>query len=118
MLQGEHSAILSTFIKLPFFIKIHVLSIFELPLKTGFTVIAPVDCKSNFISAKEKKKQCSLIKACVPIRSDTVLTVKPILSSKYTQNWFKFQDRLSLNGGQKYCRMLPLVAFCNALDLH
>ena len=38
MLQGEHSAILSTFIKLPFVIKIFVLSIFEWPLKTGFTV--------------------------------------------------------------------------------
>ena len=33
MLQGEHSAILSTFIKLPFVI------IFEWPLKTGFTVL-------------------------------------------------------------------------------
>ena len=38
MLQGEHSAILSTFIKLPFVIKIFVLSIFDWPLKTGFTV--------------------------------------------------------------------------------
>ena len=38
MLQGEHSAILSTFIKLPFVINIFVLSIFEWPLKTGFTV--------------------------------------------------------------------------------
>ena len=38
MLQGEHSAILSTFIKLPFVIKIFVLSIFNWPLKTGFTV--------------------------------------------------------------------------------
>ena len=38
MLQGEHSAILSTFIKLPFVIKILVLSIFEWQLKTGFTV--------------------------------------------------------------------------------
>ena len=34
MLQGEHSAILSTFIKLPFVIKIFVVSIFEWPLKT------------------------------------------------------------------------------------
>ena len=34
MLQGEHSAILLTFIKLPFTIKIFVLSIFEWPLKT------------------------------------------------------------------------------------
>ena len=39
MLQGEHSAILSTFIKLPFVTKIVVLSIFEWPLKTGFTVV-------------------------------------------------------------------------------
>ena len=38
MLQGEHSIILSTFIKLPSVIKIFVLSIFEWPLKTGFTV--------------------------------------------------------------------------------
>ena len=38
MLQGEHSAILSTFIKLPVAIKIFVLSIFEWPFYTGFTV--------------------------------------------------------------------------------
>ena len=35
---GEHSAILSTFIKLPFVIKIFVLSIFEWPFYSGFTV--------------------------------------------------------------------------------
>ena len=38
MLQGEHSAILLTFIELPFVIKISVLSIFEYLLKTGLTV--------------------------------------------------------------------------------
>ena len=38
MLQGEHSAILSTFIKLPFVIK----CLFEWPLKTGFTVYSCV----------------------------------------------------------------------------
>ena len=36
--QGEHSAILLTFIKLPFVIKIFVLSIFERPFYTGSTV--------------------------------------------------------------------------------
>ena len=36
--MGEHSAILSTFIKLPYVFKTFVLSIFEWPLKTGFTV--------------------------------------------------------------------------------
>ena len=39
MLLGEHSAILSSFIKLPFVIKIFVLSVFEWPFYTGFTVI-------------------------------------------------------------------------------
>ena len=38
MLQAEHSAILSTFIKLPFVIKIFVLAFFEWPLETAFTV--------------------------------------------------------------------------------
>ena len=38
VLQGEHSAIILTFIKLPFVIKIFVLSIFEWPFCTGFTV--------------------------------------------------------------------------------
>ena len=36
--KREHSAILRTFIKLPFVIKTYVLSIFKWPLKTGFTV--------------------------------------------------------------------------------
>ena len=35
---SKHSAILMTFIKLPFVIKIFVLSIFEWPFYTGFTV--------------------------------------------------------------------------------
>ena len=39
MLQWEHSAILLTCIKLPFVIKIIVLSILEWPFYTGFTVI-------------------------------------------------------------------------------
>ena len=36
--EGEHSAILSTFIKLLFIIKIFVFSIIEWPAKTGFAV--------------------------------------------------------------------------------
>ena len=39
MLQEEHSAILSTFIKLQFVFKTFVLSIFKWLLKTGFTVV-------------------------------------------------------------------------------
>ena len=37
--KGEHSAILSTFIKLPFVIKIFVMSIFEWSFYTDFTVL-------------------------------------------------------------------------------
>ena len=40
MLQGEHSAILSTYIKLPFVIEIFVLSIFEWPFYTMFYCIS------------------------------------------------------------------------------
>ena len=39
LIQGENSAILLTFIKLPFVIKIFVLYIFEWSLKTGFTLL-------------------------------------------------------------------------------
>ena len=44
MLQGEHSAIVSTFIKLPYVIKIFVESIFEWPFNTGFTVVNSHAC--------------------------------------------------------------------------
>ena len=47
MLQGELSAILSTFIKLPFVINIFVLSIFEWPPKTGFTVCVFMQCNTS-----------------------------------------------------------------------
>ena len=38
--ECEHSAILLPFIMLPFAIKTFVLSFFEWPLKTGFTVVS------------------------------------------------------------------------------
>ena len=38
----KHSAIFSTFIKLPFVTKFFVLSIFEWPSKTGFTVFVEI----------------------------------------------------------------------------
>ena len=40
-MQVKHSAILSTFIKLPFDFKTIVLSIFEWPLKTGLLYTVP-----------------------------------------------------------------------------
>ena len=53
MLHGEHSAILLAFIKLPFVIKIFVLSIFEWSFNTGLTVFlisSQLDCRSTFIA--------------------------------------------------------------------
>ena len=50
MLQGEHSAILLTFIKLPFVIKIFVLSIFEWQFYTGFTVPQISNCEYSLLN--------------------------------------------------------------------
>ena len=50
MLQGEHSAILVTFIKLPLSIKTSVLSIIKWLFKTGFTVKFVVCCSLIGIS--------------------------------------------------------------------
>ena len=50
LLQGEYSAIFPTFFKLPFVIKIFVLSIFEWTLKIGFTVDSVVVKKRKCFS--------------------------------------------------------------------
>ena len=55
MLQMEHSAILSTFIMLPFTNKIFVLSTFEWLFYTGFTV------HNKQITSNQILKICSLI---------------------------------------------------------
>ena len=59
MLQGELCAILSTFIKLPFLIKVFVLSIFEWSLKTGFTVVLFYRCclRRNFVKKGRRQKK-------------------------------------------------------------
>ena len=57
MLQGEHSAMLSTFIKLPFVITIFILSIFEWPFYTGFTellIILPLSYLQVFLPSPER----------------------------------------------------------------
>ena len=66
MLQGEHSSKFLTFIKLPLVTKIFVLSIFEWPLKTSFTVILNIlndemfrKCSSNRLI--NKRNVCLLI---------------------------------------------------------
>ena len=53
MLPLEHPAILLTFIKLPFVIKIFVLSIFEWLFYTGFSVIMNYIIKSEYVLNSE-----------------------------------------------------------------
>ena len=52
MLQGEHSAILSTFIQLPFVIKIFVLSILELPFTQVLLYMMYLSKVNNYASLK------------------------------------------------------------------
>ena len=65
ILQGEHSAILLTFIKLPFVIKIFVLPIFEWPFHTGFTVL------QNMLSAEVVINRVFIFGVDRSIRKDT-----------------------------------------------
>ena len=51
-----HSAILSTFIKLPFVFKTFVLSIFEWPLNTDFTVFKILPFSEIHICQNKKKE--------------------------------------------------------------
>ena len=62
MLQGEHSAILSTFMKLPFVIKIFVLSILESPFHTGFTVLTSFPYTYVGIGVKRSKRESTKTK--------------------------------------------------------
>ena len=54
MLQGEHSAILSTFIKLPYVIKIFVLSIFEWPFTQILLYPPSIRCHSSLAPGHSK----------------------------------------------------------------
>ena len=89
MLQEEHSAILLTFIKLPFVIKIFVLSIFEWPLKTGFTVLYGI----FFRLMLHGKHWCPGLKELVSAKREcynvaTCLDVAPVTGPDATKERF------------------------------
>ena len=48
----------------------------------------------------------------------SLFTVKPVLSGHLKMTKIGFQDRLSLNAGQKYCRMSILQYFRPSLSYH
>ena len=64
MLPLEHSAILLTFIKLPFAIKTFVLSIFDWRLKTGFTVLSNIYTQLFFY--REESESVLQLKGLTP----------------------------------------------------
>ena len=92
MLQWEHSAILPTFIKLPFFIKTFVFFLFfKWPLKTGFTVLRSSlthGCPSVYMSMSfhhltmSSFHKASLHYLCFDI-SDTMMTRTINMSDNY-----------------------------------
>ena len=115
MLLVEHSAILSTFIKLPFLIKIFVLSI----LNGSFTKFYCTPKELESVECASFLGQLCLISDPLigsmfhngihdPKRQGDIIytTVKPVLRGHSKRSKIGFQDRLSLNAGQKYCRML------------
>ena len=92
MLKGEHSAILLTFIKLPFVIKIFVLSIFEWLLKTGFTILL--------------QKQSDLGQFCLSMpfwQATSVGNFRTFIGMKYI--WALTRENLS----SRACRPAPLL---------
>ena len=64
MLQGEHSAILSTFIKLPFVIKVFVLSIFVSPFYIGFAIIYKFSGRKDHVTISQVEPVLKLLFVC------------------------------------------------------
>ena len=91
MLHGEHSVILTTFIKLPFVIKIFVLSMFKWRFYTGFTVYYH-SCrvnKTSFIHILNIGScACMTFQTClkyVCFLHDNLISLKPLLTKIHVQ---------------------------------
>ena len=75
MLKREHSATLSTCIKLPHGFKTFVLSFFEWPLKTGFTVYTPIRLLSLLLSYYIQVNDFSVMSGLLILSKQTVQTM-------------------------------------------
>ena len=94
MLQGEHSAILLTFIKLPLIIKIFVLSIFEWPFYTGFTVFGVLHFLLLSYSMEDMKFDAESVYQQMP---NTLKTNEPVHDLwVYSKTW-KIRTLIFLN---------------------
>ena len=110
MLQGEHSAILSTFIKLPFVIKIFVLSIFEWPSHTGFTVYEKIPKHINIGNIDFYPRMHELIVQCsVKYLIFHIVSFQNFLNNLKDTNVMAFVARIGLFF-QMLC-VFPLLVF-------
>ena len=82
MLQGEHSAMLSTFIKLPFVIKNFVLSIFEWPFYTDFTIDISIYMYCTFVP----QRNCLSFKGTFLVFSATYIVDWDVKHQHYKQS--------------------------------
>ena len=76
--KGEHSAKLSTFIKLTFVIKIFVLSIIEWPLKTGFIVTSRGSKLHTSVTSQGDKMH-------KPVSCISSMCIKFLVEAKWSQ---------------------------------
>ena len=100
MLQGEHSAILLTLIKLPIVIKIFVLSIFEWLFYPGFTV--PKSCVGAFTILAMAGILCK----CVVIYDSHCEVIYSL----------KTNFRIKRMGGMKECQLSAEIELLNTND--
>ena len=75
----QYSAILSTFIKLLFVLKVIVLSIFEWPLKTGFTVLLNQAILEHWFVSVDKLRAFSI---CSLFNYYSIVNIKNIRKIK------------------------------------
>ena len=107
MLQGEHSAILLAFIKLPFVIKISVLSVFEWPFYTGFTLPS-----NAFATVTQRLIRCQKFATVYPH-----YTVGNSLTSLIASRFVGCQTQTQaiwLNMKNSYPRMESKIMECHA----
>ena len=115
--RGEHSAILLTFIKLPFIFKPFVLSTVKLVL-SGLSKRSPKIGFQDWLLLNADQKDCRMLQESIlqyfwPSLSYLLslifypYTVKPVLSglSKRSSK-IVYQERLLLKAGQMDCRMI------------
>ena len=106
--QGEHSAILSPFIKLSLVIKIFVF--FEWQFYTGFAVFKLANPVFNQSMANKPVNSMNILLCLKDLYAYFFLNLdsKNLLSNHSKIDKTKANDKWFLNEVRKYCRMLPL----------